>query len=310
MTHPHHHPGEPHHHPHGAALAPERSAMRAFLLTAGFMVVEALGGWLSGSLALIADAAHMLTDAVALGLAWLAFRFGRLAADRSRSYGYRRLEVLAALVNGLLVVGLAVWLVWEAAHRLAEPAPVLALPMLAVAAAGLAVNVLVLRSLHHGHDHGEEENLNLRGASLHVLGDLIGSAAAVVAALVILASGWTPIDPILSVAVAGLILVNAWRLIRQATHILLEGTPEGFDEAELRRCLQSLPGIAEVHHVHAWSLTSGESLVTLHLRLADGAGDDQVLAAAKAELARRFRLSHSVVQIERGGCPDAGDRCA
>lgn len=311
----HHHDHSARHHGHGhahhgAAPAHERRTLLAFVLTAGFMVVEAVGGWWSGSLALVADATHMLTDAIALLLAWLAFRLGRMAADRRRSYGYRRFEVLAALVNGVLVVGLAVWIVWEAAERIAMPSPVLGLPMLAVAVVGLLVNVLVLRTLHHGHDHGAEENLNLKGASLHVLGDLIGSAAAVAAALVILWTGWTPIDPILSVGVALLILINAWSLIRQSAHILLEGAPEGFDEAEVRRCLLRIAGVADVHHVHAWSLTSGEPLVTLHLRLADGVEAAAVLAEAKAELAARFRMPHSVVQLESGDCPDAGDRCA
>jgi cobalt-zinc-cadmium efflux system protein len=311
-AHHHHHDSHGHHHHgrgHAVAPTPERRTLLAFVLTAGFMVVEAAGGWLAGSLALIADATHMLTDAIALLLAWLAFRLGRMAADRRRSYGYRRFEVLAALINGALVVALAAWIVWEAAGRLAEPSPVLGLPMLAVAVLGLLVNVLVLRTLH-GHTHGEEENLNLRGASLHVLGDTIGSAAAVVAAVVILSTGWTPIDPLLSLGVAALILINAWQLIRQSAHILLEGVPEGFDEAEVRRCLERIPGVADVHHVHAWSLTSGEPLVTLHLRLAEGGTAETVLSETKSALAARFRLAHSVVQLERGDCPDAGDRCA
>lgn len=303
--HVHHHD---HHHAHHHAPAHERAALRAFLLTAGFMGVEALGGWWSGSLALMADAAHMMTDAMALALAWLAFRLGRMTADSRRSYGYKRLEVLAALVNGLTVVGLAAWIVWEAAGRLTEPAPVMGLPMLAVAAVGLGVNLLVLRSLHHGHHH---DNLNIEGASLHVLGDLVGSVAAMAAALVILATGWTPIDPILSIAVAVMIVANALRLIRSAAHILLEGAPEDFDEPSVRGALETLPGVQGVHHIHAWSLTSGQALVTLHARLADGADDDVVLAAVKRELAARFGLRHSVVQLERQDCcPDAGDTCA
>ncbi len=298
-THHHHH----HHHSHDA----ERRAGIAFLLTAGFMMVEAAGGWLSGSLALLADAAHMLTDALALALTWGAFRLGRRAADPRRSYGYRRFEVLAALCNGVTVIALAAGIGWEAVARLRHPAEVMGLPMFVVAVVGLAVNLLVLRSLHHGHDH---DNINLRGATLHVLGDLIGSVGAVVAALVILGTGWTPIDPILSVGVAGLIVINAWNLLRTATHILLEGTPEGFDAEAVRSALIALPGVADVHHMHAWSLTSGQPLVTLHVTLVPDADADMVLAEVKGELSLRFALKHSVVQLERGACPDGPQACA
>lgn len=290
-THAHHEGGD------------ERRTMVAFALTAGFMLVEAAGGILSGSLALLADAAHMLTDAMALGLAWGAIRLGRMSPDSRRSYGYRRLEVLAALVNGLAVVGLSVWIAWEAAQRLAQPQPVAGLPMLAVATAGMAVNLAVLRVLG-GHRHPAD--LNIRGAVLHVIGDLLGSGAAILAALVILATGWTAIDALLSVGVAGLILIAASRLVRTAGHILLEGTPEGLEIDDLRRVLlAAVEGLADVHHVHAWSLTGGAPLVTLHARLAEGADPERVLSGIKLELSRAFHVTHSVVQIERGRtCPD------
>lgn len=305
--HHHHHHHHPHHHP--KAHADERRAAVAFGLTASFMVVEAVGGWWSGSLALLADAAHMLTDSLALALAWAAFRVGRRAADPRRSYGYKRFEVLAALGNGAAAMVLAAGIAWEAADRLRQPGEVLGLGMLAVAAAGLLVNLLVLRTLHHGPGHGEA-NINLRGAALHVLGDLIGSVGAVLAALVILTTGWTPIDPLLSLAVAGLIVVNAWSLLRAATHILLEGTPEGFDDAAVRTALRQVAGVADIHHVHAWSLTSGQPLVTLHVTLEPAAESDVVLAEIKGTLASRFGLDHSVVQLETGGCPDGPQACA
>lgn len=298
-----------HDHAHGPCRggAGERQAGVAFILTAGFMLVEAAGGWLSGSLALLADAAHMLTDALALALAWAAFRLGRRAADPRRSYGYRRFEVLAALANGLTAIALAGGIAWEAADRLQRPAEVMGLTMFLVASAGLAVNLLVLRTLHQAHD---QNNLNLRGAVLHVLGDLIGSAGAVVAALVIVFTDWTPVDPLLSLGVAALIVGNAWVLLRAATHILLEGTPDGFDAAAVSGTLQALPGVAGVHHVHAWSLTSGQPLVTLHVTLTPDAVPDVVLAEVKGELSRRFDLAHSVVQLEYGGCPDGPQACA
>lgn len=302
MAHGHHH-GDGHHppHPHGD----EGRAALAFGLTAGFMVVEAVGGWLAGSLALMADATHMLTDAMALAMTWAAFRLGRLPPDSLRSYGYRRAEVLSAFVNGLFVLALAAWIVWEALARLTDPRAVAGLPMLAVALGGLVVNLVVLRVLGgHGAD-----SLNLRGAVLHVLGDLLGSAAAVAAAVVILLWGWTPIDPILSMMVAVLIVSAAWRLIAQATHILLEGTPEGFDADLLCAHLESaVPGVAKVHHIHAWSLTTGSTMLTLHATLAGDSGHDAALAAIKREVADRFGIDHSVVQVEGASCPDAGCR--
>lgn len=277
--------------------------MVAFAITAGFMAVEAVGGWLAGSLALMADAVHMLTDAAALGLAWGAFRLGRKGADRHRSYGYRRLEVLAAFVNGLAVVLLSAWIVVEALGRLSEPRPVAAQVMLPVAAAGLAVNLLVLRVLRHGH------GLNVQGAVLHVIGDLFGSVAAILGAAVILLTGWTSIDPILSLAVAAIILVSAFDLLRSSTHILLEGSPEGFDPGQLEaRLLAAVPGLVAVHHVHAWSLTSGEVMLTFHAEVAPDTDRDGAMAAVKAHLAA-LGFSHSVVQMEASACPDTGDDC-
>lgn len=297
-----------HHHFAGSEGADnEGRTLWAFAITFGFMVVEALGGWFAGSLALLADAAHMLTDSLALLLAWAAFRLGRMAADPRRTYGYRRLEVLAAFLNGLFVVGLALWIVWEAVERLGTAPPVMGLPMLVIAVVGLVVNALVLRVLHAGHSHG---NLNMRGAMLHVLGDLVGSAAAVIAALIIIATGWTPIDPLLSMGVALLILINAWRLLSAATHILLEGAPEDFDEAAMRaRLLAAVPDLRDVHHIHAWALTSGQPLLTMHATIAADADHDRALAAIKQELTKAFRMDHSVVQIERA-CPDEDIRCA
>lgn len=296
----------------------ERRTLVAFAVTVIFMAVEAGGGWLSGSLALLADAAHMLADALALLMSWAAFRFGRMAADSKRSYGYRRLEVLAALVNGLTILAITVGIVWEAAQRLAHPEAVRGVPMLAVAVVGLIANLVTLKVLGHQHnhahaeaddgDHDHAENLNLRGASLHVLGDLLGSVAAVVAAGVIMATGWTPVDPILSVAMALMIVINATQLVRSSTHILMEGTPEGFDPEGLRReLLTDVPDLVEVHHIHAWSVTSGRPMLTLHAVTRQDSDRDAVLHAIKRVLADEFGFSHSVVQIEGDGCGES--RC-
>ncbi len=234
--------GHHHVHRHGAPsgdAANSRAVGFAAAITGGFMVVEVIGGFLAGSLALVADAGHMMTDFAALAMAWMAFRMARRPADARRSYGFGRLSVLAAFVNGLALFAVAVWISIEAVRRLAEPHPVAGGLMLAVAAAGLVVNVAAFWILSRG-DRG---NLNLRAALLHVAGDLLGSAAAIVAALVIIGTGWTPIDPILSVFVAVLILYSAAKVVRESAHILLEGTPPGADPAVIAEDLRELhPG--------------------------------------------------------------------
>lgn len=268
------------------------------LLTGGFMLAEVVGGVLSGSLALLADAGHMLTDFASLALAWVSFRVGRRLADPQRSYGYHRVQVLAAFVNGISLFAIAAWIVVEAIGRLMDPIDVLGGPMLVVAALGLLVNVAAFWILHRGGS----DNLNVRGAALHVLGDLLGSVGAVAAALVILWTGWTPIDPILSAVVALPILRGAWRVTKESGHILLEGTPDGIDAARVGAAVRSVPGVVDVHHVHAWSLTTERPMLTLHAVVEDEADGNDVLAAINAVLRERLGVDHATVQIERGGC--------
>ena len=288
-------------HRHDPVADGERRIVWVLVLTVVFMVVEAIGGWLSGSLALIADAGHMLSDAAALGLAWAAFRVARRPSDPKRSYGYHRLQIIAAFANGLALFAIAAWILVEAIARLREPVPVLGGPMLAVAIAGLAANLIAFFVLRTG----DLTNLNVRAALLHVLGDLLGSAGAIVAAVVILATGWTPIDPILSVLLTALILRGAWDVTRRAGHVLMEGTPDGFDAAALRADLIAVvPGVTDVHHVHAWMLTAERPLVTLHVRLAASADAHAALAAIKLRLKDRFGFAHSTVQIDPADCLD------
>jgi cobalt-zinc-cadmium efflux system protein len=288
----------------GHAAHPPRDEPRlavALTLTAGFMLAEAVGGWWSGSLALLADAGHMLTDTAALAVALVAARLARRPPDRWRTYGWRRAEVLAAAINGLALLLIAVGIAWEALARLREPVPILAGAMLAIALAGLAVNIVVFRLLHGG----DQASLNLRGATLHVLGDILGSIAVLVAGLVILATGWRPIDPLASLAVTLLILRSAWALVRDAVHVLMEGAPAGLDPPTLARDLERhVPTVIGVHHVHAWSIGGGSPLVSLHATVPPEADQDAVLSAIKARLAERFGVAHSVVQLERDACPD------
>lgn len=270
-------------------------------LTLTFMVVEVAGGLLTGSLALIADAGHMLTDSVSLGLSWYAFHLAGRAATRRLTYGFDRVKTLVAYTNGLAIFVVAGWVVYEAIERLMAPSPVMGGMMLVVAVAGLIVNIagfLILR----GGDHG---SLNMRGAILHVLGDLLGSAAAIVAALVIMATGWMPIDPILSVFVAVLILSTAWSLVKDAGHVLLEGTPDSTDRDGLVADMTAhFPEVREIHHVHVWSLDGSRNVATLHACLKEGADAHGIVVAMKRRLAEKHGIGHATIETEFGECTD------
>ncbi|MBT5415710.1 MAG: cation transporter [Rhodospirillaceae bacterium] len=290
-----------HHHP-TAAAGNERRVAWALGVTVAFMVIEIAGGLIAGSLALLADAGHMLADACALTLALFAFRISRRRADPQRSYGYHRFEVLAAFANGLTLIAVAGWITVEAVLRLFDPVEVLGTPMLIVAILGLIANLVAFAILHGG----ERENLNMRGAMLHVAADILGSIGAIVAALIIRATGWMAADPILSVFVAVLILRGAWILVRRSAHILLEGTPDGLDLAELREALRgAVPEVRDVHHLHVWSLTGERPIVTLHASIPTDANADRVLRAIHAVLDERFGLRHATIQLETGPCPDS-----
>lgn len=293
-----------HAHTHGSDIPAsshesERRLLLAMWLTGGFMLVEVVGGLYAGSLALLADAGHMLTDTAALGFAYFAFRVARRPPDPRRSYGYHRFPVLAAFVNGVTLIGIVAWIAVEAVSRLREPVEILDGPMLAVAVVGLVVNLVALRILHGG----DQGNLNLRGALLHVLGDLLGSVAAIAAAVVIMLTGWTPIDPLLSLLVAALILRSGIALLRQSGHVLMEGSPEDIDEDTVRAALVSaVPEVDDVHHVHVWSLSPGHPLMTLHAHVRDEADNERVLSEILTCLRQRFGVEHATVQLENGRC--------
>ena len=289
-----------HHHDHESGNL--KRVQVALVLTGTFMVVEVVGGILSGSLALLADAGHMLTDTMALALAAFAFRVSRRPADAKRSYGYQRVQIIAAFVNGLSLLAIVGWILFEAIMRLIEPPDVIGRTMLMVAGAGLLVNVIVFAVLHTG----DQENLNIRGAALHVLGDLLGSVAAIIAALVILQTGWMPIDPILSVVVAMLILRSAWQLVKRSGHILLEGAPEWLDVEELQeKVVAAVPQVSEVHHVHVWGLTQQHLMLTMHVVLNEMVGDTTpVVRKVKESLKTDFGISHSTIEVELGDCAD------
>lgn len=273
------------------------------------LVVEAAGGWWSGSLALLADAAHMLVDAGALALAWAAAVFALKPADARRSFGYARMEVLAGFVNALVQVALVAGIAYEAVRRLLalDSIHIQSGVMLVVAVAGLVVNAIVLRILH-GHDH---DDLNTAGARLHVFGDLLGSVGTVLAALLVRYLDWAWADPALSLLVSLLVLRSAFVLLRRSTHILLEGVPEGLATEDVRAALAAADqSIAGVHHLHVWQIAPGSRMATLHARLRENGDAQQALRAIQRVLRERFSISHVTVQIESSECLDSEADCA
>jgi cobalt-zinc-cadmium efflux system protein len=290
--HDHSHDGH-HHHAPIVTSANERAVLLGLLLTASFMVAEVIGGLLSGSLALIADAGHMLTDAVALGLAWAGFVVGRKASDARRTYGYMRAEVLAGLFNAVSLFALVGWIAYEAIRRFMAPVDVLAGPMLAVAVIGLLVNILVFWILSRA-DRG---HVNIRGAMVHVLGDLLGSVAAIVAAVVIYLTGWSPIDPILSVLVCLLLVRSAWALARSAVGILMEAAPSHLNLAAIQeRLTTAAPGVAAVNHLHVWSITSGKLVATLDVVLDETTLARPVLTELRRILKAEYGIDHVTIE--------------
>jgi len=290
-----------HRHAHGPP-ATQTKLLWALLFTLICLLAEAIGGVLAGSLALMADAAHMLTDAAALTMSYAAVRAALKPATGRLSYGHHRWQVLAAFVNALALLLLAVWILAEAAQRLLLHPHVQGAVVAAVAVAGLATNLGAFAVLSRG-----ESNLNVRGALAHVSGDIAGSVAALIAGLVILASGWMPIDPLLSVVVAALMIRSGLRLARESAHILLEGAPAGLDGQRVESALRAaVPQLEGIHHLHCWSLADGQAMVTLHATLRAGADPDRCIRAITLELERSFHVQHVTIQIERDGCESAG----
>lgn len=268
----------------------------AALLTGIFMLVEVAGGLISGSLALLADAGHMLTDFAALSMAWLAFIIAKRPATWRHTFGFARFSILAAFVNGLTLFFVAALIVKEAIERFMNPGDILAGAMLYVAIGGLMVNIAVFLILRGA----DQSNLNIRGAVLHVLGDLLGSVAAILAALIILYTGWTPIDPLLSVFVAVIILRSAWTLIKDSGHILLEGTPQNYDRREIKKdLLDTIPELVSVNDIHIWSVTPEWPMLTLQAYITEEARIEPVNQAIKAYLSDRYDIQHMTIDVMR-----------
>jgi cobalt-zinc-cadmium efflux system protein len=281
------------HHDHLRELSRKRLIV-VLAITATFMVVEFIGGWLANSLALMADAGHMLNDVAALALTYFALWISRRPATPARTYGYLRMEILAALVNGAALIFIAGVIFWQAASRFRQPPEVEGTLMLVVATGGLIVNIIGAVLLHSSSAH----NLNMRGAYLHVLGDLLGSVGAITAALVILFTGWYLADPLISVFVGVLIMVGAWRLTRESVDILLDAVPKGMDAAAVHQSILGISGVEEVHDLHIWTLTSGFFAMSGHVVIRDPARYKEVLEAVHSLMHDRFGISHVTVQVE------------
>ncbi len=294
-----HHHAHGHGHVHGADQASERRLWVAFGLLACFTLVEAAGGLWANSVALYAEAAHMLTDTASLLLAIVAIRMTQRPARADRTYGHRRYQTLAAYTNGLVLLALTAAVLIAATRRLLVPPHVNGTVMLVTATIGAAANLCALLALSGA------SSLNERSARLHVLGDLAGSAAAIGASGLILWRGWLIADPLLSFAVSVLILRSGWQLVRNSAHVLLEGAPAGFDAHAVEHDLRDVPGIQGVHHIHAWSLTGETPMLTLHATLQDGADRHAALTAVMQRLHERFGVDHATVQIEEGECAGA-----
>ena len=264
------------------------------------MLVELVVGLWANALVLVADAGHMFLDATALGLAWWAAHLSKRGFDQQLSYGYHRFQVLAAFVNGLTMVALIIWITVEAVQRLINPETMNPWPALIVATLGFIVNLIAFRLLHD-----TRSNTNIRSAALHVLGDLLGSVAAIVAAVIVMTVGWLYADPVLTLAIVAILSRGVYGVLRESTHILLEGVPAGVNLAQLKATLtEEIDEVDGVHHVHAWGLTAEKPLLTLHALIPENAKVQNVIGDIKQLLKERFGIEHSTIQIELGSCSD------
>jgi len=286
-------------HDHGEVVTADNERRIRFVLifTAGYAAIQAIGGWMSGSLALIADSGHMVSDAAALLLALIAYRVARRPVDGVRTYGYHRVRVLAALANGASLLLLVAWITWEAVNRINQPVEVMAGPMLIVATIGLVVNLVGAWIL----SRGRKGDSNLRGALLHVVGDLLGSVGAIAAAIGIMLTGWTLLDPLLSVLVALLVVRSAWSLVKESLRVLLQAVPRGLDARKAETDLATLPEIEEAGHFHAWTLTDETVVATIHVTPAPGIDPITLPALVANWLKTHHAIDHVTVQVDAPG---------
>ncbi|HKP84901.1 MAG TPA: cation diffusion facilitator family transporter [Blastocatellia bacterium] len=278
---------------HGHASNRQRLTF-VLALTVGYMIAEVVGGFLTNSLALLSDAGHMLADVAGLVLAMLALWFSARPITTSKTYGYYRMEILAALANGVALVVISLLISYEAFHRIKSPEKVEGVEMMLIAAGGLVVNVISAWLLYPA----SEENLNMRGAFLHVIGDALGSVGAIIAGVVIIFWGWTIADPVISVLMCLLIIYSSWQLIRESVNILLEGTPSHINIGAVIAAMHEVAGVSDVHDLHVWTISSGKEALSAHVTLEEGAAHRATLEALQARLRKDFNIDHLTIQIE------------
>jgi len=289
-----------HDHTHGAN---KKTLLISFIIITTYMVIEAIGGFLTNSLALLADAGHMLSDSISLGVGLLAFILGEKAADYSKTYGYKRFEILAAVFNGVTLVLIAIYIFYEAYQRFTDPPEVASTGMLIIATIGLLINILVAWLLMRGGD--TKENLNIRAAFLHVLGDLLGSVGAIVAALMIIFFNWGWADPLASVIVAVLVLISGWRVTKESIHVLMEGTPKNVEIDAVIKTIESIPGVNNMHDLHVWSITSGKNALSCHV-VVDGTisvQESQEMLKTIEQKLEDENIGHVTIQMESDNHP-------
>lgn len=304
-----HQHGHSHGHSHSHSHTGNKKALLSvFILITIFMVVEIIGGLITNSLALLSDAGHMLSDAASLGLSYFALRLGEKKGSMNKTYGYKRFEIIAASLNGLTLVVVSVYIFYEAFHRFFAPPQVQSKGMLIISIIGLLVNIIAAWILMKGD---KDENLNVKSAFLHVLGDLLGSVGAIAAALLILFFGWELADPIASIIVAALIIVSGWRVLKESFQVLMEGVPEQIDLQEIKEVLCKVPMVLSVHDLHVWTITSGYPVLTCHLTISDNGVHDEILKQSQQVLHDQFSIEHSTIQVEKSeeGCPNPHGGC-
>jgi cobalt-zinc-cadmium efflux system protein len=311
MGHHHHGHGHGHHHGHGHGhhhhSSNKTALLWSFLIISTFMVVEVIGGFLTNSLALLSDAGHMLSDAVALGLSFFAIKLGEKKVTKDKTYGFKRFEIIAAALNGITLVLIAVYIFYEAFHRFQDPPSVQSTGMLIISTLGLIVNIVAAMILMKG----DKENLNVRSALLHVIGDMLGSFGAIIAALLIMFFGWGWADPLASVIVAALVLFSGYRVTKDSLHILMEGAPIQIDSDSVKNALLKIPAVIDLHDLHIWTITSGYPVLSCHLAIGETGSHDEVLKSAQKLLHDEFGIEHSTIQVERAeaGCPNPHGSC-
>ncbi|SDJ49541.1 cation diffusion facilitator family transporter [Pseudomonas abietaniphila] len=286
-------------HSHGQVRAGhEKKLLLALLLTTGFMIAEVIGAWVTGSLALLSDAAHMFTDSAALAISLLAFQIAKRPADRNRTFGYARFEILASAFNAILLFFVAIYILYEAYQRLVEPAAIQSIGMLVIAILGLIVNLISMRML--GAASGE--SLNVKGAYLEVWSDMLGSLGVILAAVVIWLTGWGWVDSLVAAGIGLWVLPRTWVLLRESMNVLLEGVPSGIEVQKVEQTILDVPGVVAIHDLHVWSVTSGKNVLSVHVVIPESASNgQQILTEVTESVSKAFEIGHCTIQLEHEG---------